>query len=120
MPKLVSEVVPHFEIAPSQLIPNAWKILMTLECINMRHGIEFGLKELLYTYFLWEHDHEKGQYNLYVRPDRVQPVNHLRTNDREWKQSYFFARGKLMSGPSSQGDAPSFWKASSEFLYVCN
>ena len=32
VPKLVREVVvSHFEIAPSQLMPNAWRILMTLE-----------------------------------------------------------------------------------------
>ena len=47
----------------------------------MRHGIEFGLGEMLYTYFLREHDRGKGRYNFYVRPDRVQLVNHLRTND---------------------------------------
>ena len=66
VPKLLREVISHFEIAPSQLMPIAWRILMTLECISMRHDIEFGLGELLYTYFLWEHDHEKGRYNLYV------------------------------------------------------
>ena len=55
----------------------------------MRHGIEFGLGEMLYTYFLREHDREKGRYNFYVLPDRVQLVNHLKTNDRGWKQSYF-------------------------------
>ena len=82
----------------------------------MRSGIEFGVSELLYTYFLREHDHEKGRYNLYVRQDRVQLVNHLRTNDRRWKQSYFFTRGDLVFGLSRQGDAPSFWKAFGEFI----
>ena len=62
----------------------------------MRHGIEFGLGEMLYTYFLREHDREKGRYNFYVRPDRVQLVNHLKTNDRGWKQSYFFHSGRVI------------------------
>ena len=47
----------------------------------MRHMIEFGPREMLYTYFLREHDREKGRYKLYVRPDQVQLVNHLKTND---------------------------------------
>ena len=34
MPKLVREVVSHFKIALSQMIPNAWRILMSLECIS--------------------------------------------------------------------------------------
>ena len=56
----------------------------------MRHEIEFGLEEMLYTYFLWEHDREKGRYNFDVRRDQL--VNHLKTNDRGWKQSYFLDR----------------------------
>ena len=91
---------------------------MALECIIMWHEIEFGLEELLYTYFLREHDHKKGWQNLYVRPNRVQLVNHLRTNDRGWKQSYFFAWGELVFGPSGQGDAPSFQKATSKHFYL--
>ena len=85
----------------------------------MRHGIEFGLGEMLYTYFLREHDHEKGRYNFYVRPDRVQLVNHLKTNDCGWKHFYFFAWGELVFGPSGPGDIPSFWKASSKPAFSC-
>ena len=114
VPRLMREVFSHFQIAPSQLMPNSWRVLMTLECISMRHGIEFGLGEMLYTYYLREHDREKGRYNFYVRPDRVQLVNHLKTNDRNWKRSYFFARGELLFGPSGPGDIPSFWMASGE------
>ena len=83
----------------------------------MRSGIEFGLGEVLYTYFLREHDCEKGRYQLYVRLNRVQLANHLKTNDHGWKQSYFFTRGDLVFGPSGLGDAPSFWKASSKPLF---
>ena len=95
-------------------MPNSLRVLMTLACISMRHGIEFGLGDMLYTYFLREHDSEKGQYNLYVLPNRVHLVNHLKTNDCGWKQSYFFAWGELLFGPSGPGDIPSFWKASGE------
>ena len=84
MPKLVRDVSRHFEIAPSQLTPNAWRILMSLECLSMRNGMEYGLGEVLYT-LLREHDCEKGRYQLYVRSDRVQLVNHLGTNDCSWK-----------------------------------
>ena len=31
VPKLMTEVVSHFEIALSQFMPNAWRILMTLD-----------------------------------------------------------------------------------------
>ena len=98
MPKLVRDVIRHFEIALSQLMPNSWRILMSLECLSMRSGIVCGLGEVLYSYFLREHDLEKGHYLLYMRLDRVQLVSHLKTNDHGWKQSYFFAQGSLMFG----------------------
>ena len=85
----------------------------------MRHGIEFGLGEMLYTYFLREHDCEKGRCNFYVRPDRVQLVNNFKTNDRGWKQSYFITQGDLVFGPSGLGDIPSFWKASGKPAFFC-
>ena len=91
---------------------------MSLKCLSMRSGIKFGLGEVLYTYFLWEHDHEKSHYHLYGRLDRIQLVNHLRTNDSRWKQLYFFMQGDLVFGLSEPRDAPSFWKASSEHLLL--
>ena len=80
MPKLLRGVIFHFEIAPSQLMTNSWKILMSLKCLSMRSGIEFDLCEVLYTYFLGEHKCENGRYNLYVS-HREQLVHHLKTND---------------------------------------
>ena len=75
------EVIDHFEITPSQLMPNSWRILMSLECLSMKSGIEFGMGEVFFTYFLLEYDHQKGRYNLYVRSNREQLVLHLKTND---------------------------------------
>lgn len=79
---------------------------MSLECLSMRSGIEFGLGEVLYTYFLQEHDPKKGYYQLYVNQNRAQLVNHLRTNDRSRKQSYFFIQGDLVFGLSRPGSSP--------------
>ena len=85
----------------------------------MRHGIKFGLGEMFYTYFLREHDREKGRYNFYVRLNRVQLVNHLKTNDHGWKQSYVFAWDELVFGPFGTEDIPSFWKASGKPTISC-
>ena len=57
-PKQGREVLGHYEIVPSQLMPRAWRLLMSLECLSMKSGIEFGLEELLYSYYLNEHDKE--------------------------------------------------------------
>ena len=62
IPKLVRVVLDHFEIAPSQLMPNFWRLLLSLECLSMRHDIEFILREVLFSYYFKEHDKEKSHF----------------------------------------------------------
>ena len=62
IPKLVKEVFDLFEIASSQLMPNMWRLLMSLECLSIRQNVEYKLGEVLYTYYLKEHDKERGCY----------------------------------------------------------
>ena len=35
IPRLMRDVCNHYEIAPSQLMPNAWRILMALESFSV-------------------------------------------------------------------------------------
>ena len=47
IPKLMKDVCDHYEIAPSQLMPNAWKVLMSLESLSVRHGVDCELGDLV-------------------------------------------------------------------------
>lgn len=69
IPKLVRDDLDHFEITPSQLMPNTWRILMALECLSMRQGVACEIGEVLHLYYLKEHDNDKGWYQLIVRKD---------------------------------------------------
>ena len=35
IPKLVRDILNHYEIAPSQLMPNMWRILLAFECLSV-------------------------------------------------------------------------------------
>ena len=96
---------------------NAWRILLALECLSMRHGVACEIGEVLHSYYLKEHDTNKGRYQLIVRKDRVPLVTCMRTNDRGWKNRLFFAQGELVYGPRVPGDATSHWRATSKCLY---
>jgi Putative gypsy type transposon len=119
IPRLIRDVCDHYEIAPSQLMPNAWRVLMSLESLGSRHGVDCELGEVLFSYYLKEHDVDKGRYKLIARVGRAPIVTCLRTNDRGWKDRYLFVRGDLVWGPRGTGGVPGHWKSTSkEFLFL--
>ncbi|KAL5544751.1 hypothetical protein UlMin_008535 [Ulmus minor] len=119
IPRLIRDVCDHYKIAPSQLMPNAWRVLMSLESLGRRHGVDCELGEVLFSYYLKELDIDKGRYILIARVGRAPIVTCLRTNDRGWKGRYLFVRGDLVWGPSGPGGVPGHWKSiSCEFNRV--
>ena len=69
---------------------------MALDSLSVRNGVKYEIGEVLYSYYLKEHDTNKGRYQLIVRVGRVPIVICLRTNDRSWKDRFFFVRGDLV------------------------
>ena len=49
IPRLIRDVCDHYEIAPSHLMPNAWRVLMLLESLDSRHGVDCELGEVLFS-----------------------------------------------------------------------
>ncbi|KAL5778946.1 hypothetical protein ACOSQ2_009683 [Xanthoceras sorbifolium] len=80
-------------------MPNSWRILLGLDLLCIRECIVFELPDLFYTYSMREHDTEKGRYNLNLQPNRKHLITELTTNDRSWKDRYFFAKGLLVEWP---------------------
>ena len=81
IPRLVRDVLDHYKIALSQLMSNDWRILLVLECLSIRHGVECDIGEVLFSYYLKEHDIDKGRYQLITRVSRVPIITCLRSND---------------------------------------
>ncbi|KAL5563464.1 hypothetical protein UlMin_033211 [Ulmus minor] len=113
IPRLLRDVCDHYEIAPSQLMPNAWRVLMSLESLSVRNGVDCELGEVLFSYYLKEHDKDKGRFKLIARVGRAPIVTCLRTNDRGWKDRFIFVRGDLVWGPRGPGGVSGHWKATS-------
>ncbi|KAK0583444.1 hypothetical protein LWI29_036995 [Acer saccharum] len=55
VPELVRRLLKYFDIAPGQLMPNSWRILLSLTVLQERHNIRFGLGCVLHNYYLKEH-----------------------------------------------------------------
>ena len=116
IPRLIRDVCDHYEIALTQLMPNAWRVLMSLESLSIRHGVECELGEVLFSYYLKEHDKDKGRFKLIARVGRAPIVTCLRTNNRAWKDRFIFVRGDLVWGLRGPGGVSGHWKATSKKL----
>ena len=53
IPKLIRDVCDHYEIAPSQLMLNVWKVLMSLESLSIGHGVECEIGEVQDNFPSW-------------------------------------------------------------------
>lgn len=107
IPHMVGMVLEYFDIAPSQLMPNSWRLLLALQVLTGQHDISFGMPEILHCYFIREHDGEKGRFSLNARKNTERLITGLSLGDKGWKGSYFLASGDLVQ----QGNYrfPSAW-----------
>jgi hypothetical protein len=99
IPELVRRTLMYYDLAPGQLMPNTWRILLSISLLCERHNIQFGLGSLLHNYFLKEHVGDPGRYRLVPRRKKKEIVLHTTSNDRHWKNTFFFARGPPVDGP---------------------
>ncbi|KAL5780255.1 hypothetical protein ACOSQ2_010992 [Xanthoceras sorbifolium] len=116
---LLRKVLDYFELAPGQLMPKIWRILLGLELLCTMESIIFELSDLFYTYSMREHDTEKGCYNLNLRSHRRHLITELTTNDRSWKDKYFFARGLLVEWPIGDTTVRTTWSKASGLIVPC-
>ena len=64
IPWLIRDLCDNYEIAPTQLMLNVWRVLMSLESLSVRHGVECEIGDILYSYYLKKHDTDKGKFKL--------------------------------------------------------
>ena len=69
--RLIKDLCDHYKIVPSQLMPNAWRVLMSLESLSIRHEVDYELGEVLFSYYLKEHDTDKDRFKVIARVGQV-------------------------------------------------
>ena len=102
------ELLDHFGIAPRQLVPNLWRIVVN--CMEIwlaanRDMIKVG--ELVHMYRLKE-SKEYGYYELVPWGRKTRIVKGLPSSFRYWKSRFFFVSGDDFETSSSRdwGDVP--------------
>ncbi|KAK2659615.1 hypothetical protein Ddye_006148 [Dipteronia dyeriana] len=88
---LARHMLVYYDIAPSQLMPNSLRILLSLTILRERHGIKFGLGCLLYNYYLKEHISDKeitskeNKFPCANAPERTMNVLDIPIEVRSWR-----------------------------------
>ncbi|XP_075672036.1 uncharacterized protein LOC142641480 isoform X2 [Castanea sativa] len=95
------ELLDRYGIAPGQLMPNSWRILVSCMGIWLAatDGGELRVDELTYLYRLKE-SKEFGHYELVPWEKRTRIVRNLPLSFRYWKSRFFFVSGDDFETPS--------------------
>jgi len=109
IPPLARRLLVYYDIAPGQLMPNSWRILLSLTVLCEKYNIELNLGCLLHNYYLKEHVKDEGRYLLILRSNKFKLITETTSNDQNWKDTFFFAKGPPVDGP---------W-GSPKYLYRC-
>ncbi|KAK9997517.1 hypothetical protein SO802_022203 [Lithocarpus litseifolius] len=103
------ELLGHFGIAPRQLMPNSWRIVIS--CIGIwlaaTDGDMIKVDELVYLYCL-KASKEHGYYKLVPWERRTRIVPDLPSSFRSWKSRFFFVSRDDWETSSNEvwGDLP--------------
>ena len=62
VPQLVRRMLLYYDLASGQLMPNTWRILLSLGVLSERYNVKFGIGSLLHNYYLMEHISDRGRY----------------------------------------------------------
>ena len=90
----IMEILGHFGIAPRQLMPNSWRIVVS--CMEIwlatTDGDMIKVDELIYLYRLKE-SKEHRYYKLVPWERRTRIVRDLPSSFKYWKSRFFFVSG---------------------------
>ena len=90
----IMELLNHFNIAPEQLMPNSWRIVVSCMEIWLEstEGDMIRVDEFAYLYYLKE-SKEYGYYDFVPWDRKARIVTDLPSSFRYWKSQFFFVSG---------------------------
>lgn len=75
-------------------MPHVWQVVVSVEVMVLRQGVEFSVDDLLYTYLLTRS--RTRQYTLGKMYGRKMLVHNCQINDRGWWERFFFINSAFL------------------------
>ena len=112
---LVTEILSFYGISPGQLMPNGWRLLLSLEHFTEKFGIIVDPIIFRKRYYAKDHEKEKGRVLFVCRTGKKPFVTCLtKADDSDWKKVYFFFRGDGLFESGVEKSFPFSWQILSE------
>ena len=86
---LTQSFLKTFNLAPSQVMPSAWRILWGCETACAKHGIPFTLADLMFAYEI--HQPGNTRFILKAKPGMESLILNTPASDKSWPNKFFFA-----------------------------
>ena len=90
---LLRELLTRLGIAPNQLNPNGWRIIVSMQVLwrdIFEGNCPFSVDELLYYYKPFDISQSLGFYQFSTWGSNCRIIRSLPTFDREWNKEFFF------------------------------
>lgn len=92
--KFVKEIFVYYDLAPAQLMPDAWRILLKMEVLTEKFRIKFLVTKFINYYSLVENSDNLGRYFFRLR-HKYSSIIDSPTSNKLWKSKFIFVRGSL-------------------------
>ena len=116
----VREVLVYYHLAPTQLAPGSWRVVLGFAALGRSQDVPLGIEEFRAIYFL--KPLTKGSYCFSPRKDKKKLIDKVPESDRGWKNSIALVTGRWESlVPEEWGRVPRSWgKPCMFFTHRCN
>ena len=106
---VVREFLGYLDLALHQIAPNAWRVFyscMVLWPLALGKQHQLSIREFLYLHRVHKNPRGGGVYNIQTRRGRLVQVEPKYSNNRGWKNRYFFALGQWEFASSEKAQGP--------------
>ena len=96
LPKLILDFCLSFDLAPSQLMPSLWLIVLSVEALCEKFGLEFNFGDLMKCYNIQRKG--SGLYTLHAR-NRLEPLIAAPADlEKQWRGRFVFVHKSVLAG----------------------
>jgi len=108
LPPFVRSVLSFYKLAPTQISPGSWRVVLGFAALGRSQEVELGVEEFRSIYFL--KPLKDGAYCFSPRKGKDKLITQVPDSDSGWKNSIVLVTGSWESSiPSERGSVPRCW-----------